>query len=155
MSTMQAATPVTEPRVALFRRILAGFDRSKESARAVAVAIDLAASIGATVVVLSVLQAPAHVESSDEAARLHEASVREVADALAKSHAHASRLGVVLEDVVIEASDRAAGFAEHARSRGFDLVVVGRHGQDQASHRGLGRLMGELLAHLACPVLVV
>ena len=50
---------------------------------------------------------------------------------------------------------RPPAHAETPEEHGFDLVVVGDHGREQTTHRGIGQSVQALLRNHPCPVLVV
>jgi nucleotide-binding universal stress UspA family protein len=43
----------------------------------------------------------------------------------------------------------------YVEEHGFDLVVVGSHGREQMTHRGIGHSLEAILKRQPCPVLVV
>ncbi len=55
----------------------------------------------------------------------------------------------------VVAGDRPADtLSYYAEERGFDLLVVGRHGRERATHGGLGRIARELAEKAGCPLLL-
>ena len=150
---MSAVTAGGSPRARAFRRLLVGYDGSKAAQEALRTAVALAEEIDGDVRVLLVVRPPAHVETPEE-----------LASAAAAERDNLSRgleallqpgLGRVPETRVVFADDPARAIAEHAEVHGFDLVVVGCHGREQATHRGMGQALESLLRHHPCPVLVV
>jgi nucleotide-binding universal stress UspA family protein len=135
-----------------FRRILVGFDASPEAQRALRAAVALAEEVRGDVCVLVVVRPPAHVETPSEAARSTAAQEEQLSRGLATVRRPTGR---VISKRVVYADDPAAALAEHAEAHGFDIVVVGSHGQDYATHRGIGHSLEALLRRHPCPVLVV
>ncbi len=138
----------------LFRRIVVGFDGSKQARLALQVAVNLAADLHGEVHVLLVVQPPAHTETPEQMAAAAEAEQENLSRGLADVRGHAQGAWEVTTHVLI-ADNPARAIAEHVRLHAFDLVVVGGHGREQLTHGGIGRCVGELLRLQPCPVLVV
>jgi nucleotide-binding universal stress UspA family protein len=138
----------------VFRRILVGYDGSKEAQHALRIAVSLAADLHGDVHVLSVVRPPAHAETPEELARAAEAERENLAQGLSSASIQIHGHGEIGTHVVF-ADDPAKAIAQHVEEHGFDLVVLGDHGRDQITHRGIGRSLEALLRHHPCPVLVV
>lgn len=136
-----------------FRRILVGYDGSEEAQDALRTAIALAEEVDGDVYVLVVVRPPAHAETPEELARAEAAERDHLSEGLQRlvgpEHGRTQSTKVVFAD------DPARAIAQHAEEHGFDLVVVGNHGRERPTHRGLGRSVEGLLARHPCPVLVV
>ncbi|MHB1502562.1 MAG: universal stress protein [Acidimicrobiales bacterium] len=142
-------------RSAVFHRIIAGFDGSEDSRRALRVALELADQVDGEVTVISVVRPLPYLETDDES---DEAAAAELASArlgLDDLRSEAARLGVTMTEAVVTSTDVAAGLANYSEEHGFDLLVVGRHGREQVAHGGVGRSLEKLLRQHPCPVLVV
>jgi nucleotide-binding universal stress UspA family protein len=135
-----------------FRRILVGFDGSDEAQGALRTALELAAEVHGDVRVLLVVRPPAHAETPEELATAAAAERDNLSRGLS---GHARGGGATIDTRVVLADDPARALAEHAEGHGFDLVVVGSHGREQVTHRGIGHSLESLLRHHPCPVLVV
>jgi nucleotide-binding universal stress UspA family protein len=135
-----------------FRRVLVGFDGSTAAQHALRAAVALAADLGGDTHVLLVVRPPAHAETAEERARAADAErdtlSRGLADFFTPAHADIST------DVVY-ADDPGKALASFAAEHGFDVVVVGGHGREQMTHRGMGHSVEVLLRDHPCPVLVV
>jgi nucleotide-binding universal stress UspA family protein len=138
----------------MFRRVLVGFDGSTEAQRALRVAIALAADLQGEAHVLQVVRPPAHSETPEERARAAEAEKENLSRGLAGAQNQTQYRSEVSTEVVY-ADDPAHALAAYAEEHGFDLVVVGDHGREQMTHRGIGQSVEALLRHHPCPVLVV
>jgi nucleotide-binding universal stress UspA family protein len=138
----------------VFRRVLVGFDGSAEARHALRIAIALAADLHGDVHALMVVRPPAHAETPEERTRATEAERANLSQGLSAVTNQTQHRWEVSTDVVF-ADDPAKAIAEHADVHGFDLVVVGVHGREQMTHRGIGRSLEALLRHHPCPVLVV
>lgn len=135
-----------------FRRILVGFDGSREAQEALRAAVALADELRGEVRVLLVVRPPSHVETPGELAAAAAAERDSLSRGLSELR-HATGRGV--DRRVVHADDPARALADHAEEHGFDLLVVGCHGRDHATHRGIGGSVEALLRRHPCPVLVV
>ncbi len=153
MVTPAVDTQTSAPHGRAFRRILVGYDGSKEAQDALRAAIALGEEVDGDVRVLLVIRPPAHVETPEELASAAAAERDNVSQGLRgvleSAHARTPHTHVVFAD------DPAKAIAEHAAEHGFDIVVVGMHGRDHTTHRGVGHSLEALLRSHPCPVLVV
>lgn len=138
----------------VFRRVLVGFDGSAEARSALRVAIALASDLHGEAHVLLVVRPPAHAETSEERERAAEAERANLSQGLSDMQDQAQHPWGVTSEVAY-ADDPAHAIADYAYEHGFDLIVVGGHGREQTTHRGLGHSVEALLRHHPCPVLVV
>jgi len=138
----------------MFRRVLVGFDGSTEAQRALRVAIALAADLRGEAHVLLVVRPPAHAETPEERTRAAEAEKENLSRGLAGVRNQTQHRSEVSTEVVY-ADKPADALAAYAEEHGFDLVVVGGHGREQMTHRGIGQSVEALLRNHPCPVLVV
>jgi nucleotide-binding universal stress UspA family protein len=138
----------------MFRRVLVGFDGSKEAQRALRVAIALAADLQGEAHVLLVVRPPAHAETPEERGRAAQAEKENLSRGLAGAQKQTQHHSEVSAEVIY-ADEPAQALAAYAEEHAFDLVVVGDHGREQMTHRGIGQSVEALLRHHPCPVLVV
>lgn len=138
----------------VFRHILVGYDGSSEAFHALRIAIALAADLHSNVHALLVVRPSAHAETHEEQERAAEAERKNLARGLSDISNQTECHWDVITEVVF-ADDPAKAIAQQAEERGFDLVVVGVHGREQTTHRGIGRSLEALLRNHPCPVLVV
>ena len=150
---MSVAAGGRPPRARAFRRILVGYDGSKEAQDALRAAVALSEEIDGDVRVLLVGRPPARGETPGELASAASAERDRLSQGL-EALLHPG-VGGAPETRVVFADDPARAIAEHAEVHGFDLIVVGCHGREQATHRGIGQALEALLRHHSCPVLVV
>jgi len=142
--------------VAGFRRMLVGWDGSRDAQHALRAAAHLAEEIGAEVVVLAVLKRHPHAEATDEAEEeMAERRLEVTSEMEASATQAALPPGLRLRNQTIEADDPAAALGQYADQHGFDLLVVGRHGLDRAVHPRVGGVTEYQVRHSRCPVLVV
>jgi nucleotide-binding universal stress UspA family protein len=138
----------------VFRRILVGYDGSAEAQRALGVGSALAADLRGETHVLLVVRPGAHAETTEERDRALEAEHANLSKGLSSLEAQTQHSWELTTEAVY-ADDPAQAIAAYAEEHGFDLVVVGGHGREQPTHRGIGRSLEALLRHHPCPVLVV
>ena len=135
-----------------FRRILVGYDGSAGAQDALRAAIALAEEVRGDLRVLVVVRPPAHAETPEEAAEATAAERENLTRGLA---APGQGTGREIDRRVVLADDPGRALAAHADEHGFDIVVVGGHGREQATHRGMGQTLAVLLRRSPCPLLVV
>lgn len=138
----------------VFRRILVGFDGSSEAQHALHMAVALAADLHGEVHVLLVVRPPAHAETPEQVASAAEAERENLSQGLSGIRNQTQGKWEITTHVVL-ADDPAKAIAEHVEEHGFDLVVVGDHGREKMTHRGIGHSLEALLRNHPCPVLVV
>jgi len=147
-----AAASATPAHGGMFRRVLVGFDGSTEAQHALRVALALAADVHGEARVLLVVRTSAHVETPEDQARAAAAEKENLSRGLAAFHL-SNQPDVSVE--VTYADDPGLAIAAYAAEHGFDVVVVGGHGREHATHRGMGKSVETLLREHPCPVLVV
>lgn len=139
-----------------FRRVLAGYDGSPDSAEAVRAAAAIAARDGGHVVALSVVRQPPHPDDED-APRGAGGNLRDQAEALLDELRRDVPVGggVRLSAQIVYADDRKLGkvVADYAADHGFDVLVLGRQGGGRRRETRLGQVAD--YAVLACPVPVL
>jgi nucleotide-binding universal stress UspA family protein len=149
-----ASTAVGPPDVPTrpIRTILLATDLTVASREATARAIDLAARLGARLLIVNVLEkrrltgAGAH-ERVDQARQERESL-------LVASVQRARGVGVTAEFLVWE-GDAGDSITAAAEAEQADLVVVGTRGRSAAGRMLLGSVSDHVVRHAPCPVLVV
>lgn len=139
----------------MFQRILIAWDGSRPAQRAFAVALDLARRYDAELCAVSVAHSPAHAETEDDRLESVEAARRHLVESLARVRDRADRIGVPLEQVVIEGDHPADDLLRYAHEHGFDLLVAGHHRETRPGRLLLHGLIERLVAACSIPVLVV
>ena len=138
-----------------FRRVLVGWDASAGAAEAlgVAAAITGSDSDSGHVVALAVIPQAWHAED-DEAGRAATRRRLEEGFERTRQAVPAVRSAWVTLAIVEDARADAAVCA-YAEEHGFDLVVLGRHGDGVALRPRLGRVAEAAARRCAIPVLLV
>jgi len=120
-----------------YERILVGTDGSATAARAVARAVQIAASTGASLTILTA--GPAERGQA-------------VVEAAREAHADA---GVPIDVLVVD-DDPVRALVDTAREGGYDLLVVGNKGMTGLTRfLHLGSVPNKLSHHLPCNLLIV
>ncbi|HUY05713.1 MAG TPA: universal stress protein [Acidimicrobiales bacterium] len=136
------------------RRLLVCFGGLPESMKAIELLLDLGKALGAQLTIFSVLAGAAHLESTE---------VQHAAEHTAREHLGAQLTGILrcaadsgvqFREVNVIGGDPGEEITRYATEHGFDLVVIGSHGQYRVAHGGLGRVVERLLRRSKCPVLV-
>lgn len=155
-------SPAAESRLALqpatsaspFRRVLVAWDGSADSVTALRTAAAIVSEGYGHVVALSVLATAAHREAAkDQAAELSAQVLRleTTFEATRASIAKASRVRINLQ--MAESSHVASSMCDYAAEHGFDLLVIGRHGEGGLIHPKLGHIAES--AARACKIAVL
>ncbi len=136
-----------------FRRVLVGWDASADAAEALSAAAAIAGD-GGHVVALTVLPAVPGAEAADEREGERAAIRRRAEERFERMRGLvAARVRMSLHIV----EDRQVGRAVcgYAAEHGFDLLVLGRHGDGGALHPGLGRVAETAARGSAVPVMLL
>jgi nucleotide-binding universal stress UspA family protein len=155
----------------VFKRILVAVDGSESSIRAARVAARLAKRNEADLLVVSVIQRPAHpfmpTQSPTESMISPTINVRGLQDYykyaskdaqewIDKVVSIATPLGVkVRESVLKGATSVVRSLTDYASSQAVDLIVVGRKGSGGFKRLLLGSVSNGVVNHASCSVLVV
>jgi nucleotide-binding universal stress UspA family protein len=146
----------------MYQRILVATDGSTLSKKAVASAISLAATCGATLVAVKVVPRypQAYFEggiplSNDEIANVEQQwadAAQTNLEAVAKS---ASAKGVTVKSVVVKSDVVSDALIATAKKQKADLIVMASHGRKGIKRLLLGSETQQVLTHSHIPVLVL
>jgi nucleotide-binding universal stress UspA family protein len=144
--------PVSNP----FRQVLVGWDGSPGSVAALRAAASIVGNGPGRVIALAVLPRVAHLEEEPDQAG---------ADATSGGHARhtfevtrtsiAATLPARISLHTEEGRDAARALCDHANEHGFDLLVLGRHGDGGVLHSKLGHVAEATARASRIPVLLV
>ena len=133
-----------------FRRILVGWDCSADAENALRTAAFLVAGSGGHVVALAVLPPEQHAETREERAQEHAAHRKRVEDRFdAVLRRLATEVDAHLTLHLAESRHIATSLSDYAAEHGFDLIVVGRHGEGGTLRSGPGQVPRQLLGTTA------
>lgn len=141
----------------MFDRILVPTDGSDVAATAAARAVDLAAAVGADLLVLHVIDAEAigFVEPSDLDLDEVRTSLRREGERATDAVAELAREGGVPVETAVRVGVPAETIRRVAVETGADLVVMGTHGRGGVGRFVLGSVTERVLRGSAIPVLAV
>lgn len=149
--------PKLDSTVQNYRRILVGYDGSKNAARALARAARLAAPLGASLRVVVAVDTvlPTFGPTPGYYPESYVDSMFE--DAKASLATAVQLCKEVSEDVTgsVEEGHPAEAILKVARGEGADLIVVGRRGMSGVERFLTGSVSSSIVNHLSCDVLVV
>jgi len=141
-----------------FRRVLVGWDGSADAAEALGAAVAIAARDSGHVVALAVIRRSAYAEpdedSDDEPAGLQRQA--EAAFERLRQQDPAAAAVRMSAHVLSENESRAGGvLCAYAAEHGFDLLVLGRHGEGGSARTRLGRVAGAAIHASSVPLLLI
>ena len=143
----------------MFKRILVPTDGSDITQKAVATAIGLAKSVGATLYTLSVKE-PFPYSAISEMQPVPPQEFFDAQERIASERVNAVRDACKAADLACEAHTVEAvhpweAIIDHAKDNGCDLIVMSSHGRRGVTALLLGSETQKVLTHSAMPVLVV
>ena len=150
-----------------FKRILVAVDGSESSFKAARVAVRLAKRNEADLLVVSVIQTPAHTfmptqtltsqgMNIDGLEGYYKYATRDAQDWIDKVASIATPLGVKVRKSVLKgATSVVQSLTDYASSQAVDLIVVGRKGSGGFKRLLLGSVSNGVVNHAASSVLVV
>lgn len=154
MIVLPEARPAPGPRIATsVRRILLATDLSPASEGATRQAIDLARDLGATLLIVSVIDPAARgvpggrVQRMDQRRASRESAAQEVV-------IRGRAAGVTVSFMVWE-GEPGPSIVDAATSEQVDMVIVGSHGRGSMGRLLIGSVSEHVVRHAPCPVLVV
>lgn len=142
----------------MFKSILVPTDGSELSSKAIAAAIDLAKTLGASLVGMTTLEPYSYSNLSEyrpETLDDYEARMDQIgAERLAKVANAAAAAGVPVETVSVKSFSPYEGIIDTAKARNCDLIVMASHGRRGLNAVLLGSETQKVLTHSAIPVMV-
>ena len=154
---MPAVAPVTDARVRApirERRILLATDLGEASQAATDQAFDLAASLGARLVAISVID-PGSLLLPGGRFRARIDQVRERLERDAQALVARGRQRGIDVTFLVWTGDPGDQVVAAAEAEGVDMVVVGSHGRGTVGRLLLGSVSEKVVRNAGCPVLVV
>ncbi|HUA28735.1 MAG TPA: universal stress protein [Streptosporangiaceae bacterium] len=137
-----------------FRRVLVGWDGSADAIDALSAAASIAGGDGGHVVALAVLTPAPSPEVAGEGVSAREAISRLADDQFGQARLTAPD-GVRMSLRIVESEKIGRTVCGYATEHGFDLLVIGRHGDGGVLHPRLGRVADAAVRGCAIPVLLM
>ena len=138
----------------MFEKILVANDGSDGAARALSVAISVAARHEATLHMICVEELPRFPASIEEVVEDQMDAGHRYEAVAARATAQAKAQGISLNTHVV-AGHAVAAICDLVQREGFDLLVVGYMGHSALYNRLIGGTTDRLVEHAPCNVLVV
>ena len=139
-----------------FKNIVCPVDFSESSHHALKVAIELAASAGATLTIAHVWQATYGTAEYPIAPTVLQAVVDEAEQLLATLGLQAKKAGVgTVKTTLLTGSPWAELIRLLEEDRSYDLVVMGTHGRTGLKHILIGSVAEKVVRHAPCAVLII
>jgi nucleotide-binding universal stress UspA family protein len=144
----------------MYRQIVVGTDGSETAAKAVGQAAELAASVGATLLVVSAFEPVSGARLKEEAAQVPDdvrwmVNPREDVDATLQHAADLAAEKGADSKTFARQGDPADAILDVAEEQGADLIVVGNKGMTGAKRFLLGSVPNKVSHHAPCSVLIV
>ncbi len=140
-----------------FRRVLVGFDGSPDAAEALGVAAAVVARDGGHVVALCVV--PQALPAEGDGQDGETAGLRREAEALfgelARGHRLDSAVRMSVQVVYCDHESPGQVVTAYAEEHGFDILVLGRHGDGARRKSRLGRVADRAAQACSVPVLLL
>jgi nucleotide-binding universal stress UspA family protein len=144
----------------MFKNILLATDGSAASAHAAKLAVDLAATQGAVLTVVYVVDPYPYLGFGDTNPMGLQAYLSTARDHAAVAHAQVESLCAQSQPTVraelrlVENVSAVKGIIETTKAEGCDLIVAGSHGRSGAVNLLLGSVAAKLVVVSAVPVLI-
>jgi nucleotide-binding universal stress UspA family protein len=135
-------------------RLLLATDLSEASASATDAAFELARRLGASLLVVSVID-PGSLRLPGGRFQARVDQVRELREQAARILVERGHRDGVEVSVLVWDGDPGDMIVEAAASEGADMVLVGSHGRGAVGRFFLGSVSEHVVRHAPCPVLVV
>ena len=137
-----------------FRRVLVGFDGSPDAAEALGVGAAVAAGDGGHVVVLCVVPSGLRADGNEDGGGLGMQAEALVSE-LARCQRPDKPVRMSVQVVYSDRGSAAQVVTEYAEQHGFDMLVLGRHGDGTHRKSRLGRVADRAVQTCSVPVLLL
>ena len=142
----------------MFQNILVPFDLSTQSTRAFKVALDIAKNYNSKVTLLTCLEGDAWQHKfydSRADAELLKKQKKVTEKYLEKLESLADKNKVAIKSQIIKSKSVVNDIVTYAKSRKYDLIVIGSHGRTGFDKVLLGSVANGVSQKTSCPILIV
>ncbi|MDH3765738.1 MAG: universal stress protein [Nitrosopumilus sp.] len=142
----------------MFQNILVPFDLSTQSTRAFKVALDLAKKYDSKVTLLTCLEGDAWKHKfydSRADTELLKKQKKVTEKYLEKLESLADKNKVVIKSQILKSKSVVNDIITYAKSRKYDLIVIGSHGRTGFDKLLLGSVANGVSQKTSCPILIV
>jgi len=142
----------------LFQNILVPFDLSVQSTRAFKVALDLAKNYNSKITLLTCLEGDAwHHKYYDARAdsELIKKQKKVTKEHLEKLESLADKNNISIKSQILTSKSVVNDIVTFAKSRKYDLIVIGSHGRTGFDKLLLGSVANGVSQKSTCPILIV
>ena len=154
MTAYPMGTSGTHPQSGRFRTVVLATDLSPTSEAATTAALDLAGTLGARLLAVSVID-PGSLRLPGGRFRQRVDEVRSEREHVAQSLVARGRSAGVAVDFLVWEGDPGESIVEAAAAEAADLIVVGSHGRGTMGRVLIGSVSDHVVRNAPCPVLVV
>ena len=142
------------PHPGLFRTVVLATDLSPTSEAATTAALDLAGTLGARLLAVSVID-PGSLRLPGGRYRQRVDQVRGDRERVAQARVARGRSAGVAVDFLVWEGDPGEAIIEAAAAERADMIVVGSHGRGTVGRFLIGSVSDHVVRNAPCPVLVV
>ncbi len=154
MTAYPVGTSSAHPHPGRFQTVVLATDLSPTSEAATTAALDLAATLGARLLAVSVID-PGSLRLPGGRFRQRVDQVRSEREHVAQSLVARGRSIGVAVDFLVWEGDPGEAIIEAARAENADMIVVGSHGRGAVGRFLIGSVSDHVVRNAPCPVLVV
>lgn len=142
----------------MFTNILVPFDLSNQSTHAFKTALDIANKYNSKITLLTCLEGDAwHHKFYDARAddELIKKQRKVTLARISKLEALAKKTNIKIKSQIIRSTSVVKDITNYAKSRKFDLIVMGSHGRAGVDKLILGSVANGVTQKASCPVLII
>ena len=142
----------------LFKNILVPFDLSNKSLHAFKVALDIAKKYNSKITLLTCIQADAwHHRFYDSRAddELLKKQKKVILPYIEKLETLANKSNISMKSQILRSISVVKDITNYAKSRKYDLIVMGAHGRTGIDKLILGSVANGVIQKSSCPVLII
>lgn len=138
----------------MYKRILVPTDGSERSVKAVEGAARFARPLGATLVVMTVVESYSYTNLAEYRQQYDERVTAEAEERLEAARKIAVAAGVEVKTVMVKSFSPAEAIIEQAEKNGCDIIFMASHGRKGIAAVLLGSETQKVLTHSHFPVMV-